>query len=84
MTEDEARTKWCPHTRVWQISGTESTSVAYNRTESELSSYTNPSRARCIASDCMMWESTEELFGVPPDEYYETDGDCGLKRKIHD
>jgi len=71
MTEEDARKKWCPHARVWQISGDITTAVAYNRTESELGSYTNPTRSRCIASDCMMWESWNNLGG----------GDCGLKRK---
>ena len=68
MTEEEARKKWCPHVRLWQISGN-GNDTAYNRTESEIGNNINPIRSRCIASDCMMWES----YGMGG-------GDCGLKR----
>ena len=45
MTEDEARTKWCPHTRV---QGFNRNGPLVNDPESKY--------FRCIASDCMMWE----------------------------
>ena len=52
LTEAEARTKWCPHTR-----GIYSGS-AFNRL-GELSpgnpAELNPEVCRCIASDCMAW-----------------------------
>lgn len=42
MTEDEAKTKWCPHARVWNGEGT-----AYNRDFNHGES--------CFGSACMMW-----------------------------
>ena len=57
MTEEEARKKWCPHMRV------NGNNRNYSVTEPE------SDRFRCIASDCMMWES----YGMGG-------GDCGLKR----
>jgi len=73
MTEEEARKKWCPHIRV----------VGSNR-DNRTTPPKLEQKFRCIASDCMMWEETTELVGSPPDEYYSTDGDCGLKRKTYD
>ena len=46
ITEAEARTKWCPHTRV-----TNSASSSYNRW-----GVYQPKQISCVASDCMMWE----------------------------
>jgi hypothetical protein len=64
MTEEEAKTKWCPMVRfeigpqnaAWQ-------NVAYSNRGEEFS----PRVCRCIASDCMMWR------GEPDGESY-----CGL------
>ena len=47
MTEDKAKTKWCPMTRHGY--GTEG--IGVNRLHQDK----NPSTAKCIASDCMMW-----------------------------
>ena len=46
MTEDEAKTKWCPFVR-------QSTTVSatYNRTDSGGA----PKSCLCIAGDCMAW-----------------------------
>ena len=60
MTEDQAKTKWCPMVR---MNGAEArfggaplgpalNCTSYNR---------NPKEANCIASGCMMWRSTEVL-----------------------
>jgi hypothetical protein len=63
LTEEEAKTKWCPHVRYLAIfrantgtlSGDQITAAGpYNRaaTSPELCPTT------CIASGCMMWRST--------------------------
>lgn len=48
MTEDEARTKWCPMVRY----AAERIEPGYNRTEDIDKTM---QRSACIASDCMMW-----------------------------
>ncbi len=58
MTENEARKKWCPHVRLWQLSGNGG-DTAYNRIESEMGTNINPINSRCVASDCMMWRNNE-------------------------
>ena len=53
MTEDEAKTKWCPETRFHVASGT----VYHNRltkTDDDTGSAKQNS-ANCIASDCACW-----------------------------
>ena len=50
MTEQEAKTKWCPMIR--SSAGIESNCATNTYDES----YTHPS---CIASDCMMWRWTD-------------------------
>ena len=47
MTEDEAKTKWCPHVRISDCGA--DNSVASNRNMMDGAGYC------CIASDCMMW-----------------------------
>ena len=47
MTEDEAKTKWCPHVRIADTGA--DNAVACNRYTSE------DYGSNCIASDCMMW-----------------------------
>ena len=52
MTEDQAKTKWCPMTRF------KMDEVAVNRhngTPGKIDVQFNPPYARCIASECMMW-----------------------------
>ena len=44
MSEEEARTKWCPMARVYSPDG------AYNKEGGCLAH-----GSTCIASDCMMW-----------------------------
>lgn len=48
LTEEEAKTKWCPHVRQSDGIG----EVATNRWDED----NNPAYARCIASECMAWE----------------------------
>lgn len=79
MTEDEARTKWCPFARLAFATSTGETNVpGYNRVvvfgeEPTL----NPEDSRCIGSDCMAWR-----WVMDPDEHGvcppPTRGHCGL------
>lgn len=78
LTEDEARTKWCPMARYMQSAVQEDNGrfivVAVNREEQQIfhgrglgePSNHNPTGARCIASDCMMWRWHWKL--IPPSE----------------
>jgi hypothetical protein len=52
MTEDEAKTKWCPHVRVLSDEG--SMVIATVNRGGGLQADAN-----CIASDCMMWRETD-------------------------
>lgn len=47
MTEDEAKTKWCPMARVWSGGG-----AAFNRKIDE--------HVNCYGSGCMMWRWANE------------------------
>ena len=49
MTEEEAKTKWCPHVRAMATFGDQFAGT-YNRSIHD--DLPNPA---CIASDCMMW-----------------------------
>lgn len=69
MTEDEAKTKWCPHALELD---TYSETVAHNRfTDGEPVS-------KCIGSECMAWRKTKlddmRVLG-------ERTGYCGLAGK---
>ena len=80
MTEDEAKTKWCPFVRVVMGSGVVvSTRGTDTRTE-------NPSKyklsVRCIASECMMWRWDLENyeFSETDNTFHPTRGYCGLAK----
>jgi len=68
MRTEEARTKWCPFSRVALSEG-----MAANRTASMgKGGYADiEEETRCIANDCMAWQ----WYSMSP-----PDGDCGLKR----
>jgi hypothetical protein len=71
MTEDEAKTKWCPHARV--LDGSPPGGAGVNRKGPEAGVY-------CIASGCMAWRwsyspETAEGNDVEPEGY------CGLAGK---
>ena len=55
MTEDEARKKWCPHTRQAAPVDSEASGTAGNRYGME-----TLEGAKCIASECMAWRSAGE------------------------
>jgi len=55
MTEDEARTKWCPMVR-YKSGGGE----GINRWATSDDKNYSPDHSKCIASDCMMWREIRE------------------------
>jgi len=75
MTEDEAKTKWCPQVRF--------TSDSHKNTVS-INKYIDggiPPASNCIASDCMMWKETHEIRQDPETKEmgaYPNGGHCGL------
>ena len=93
LTEEEARTKWCPMARVafeWTHGGTidnqgfqvggRPSSATVNR-GADLSSHCN-----CIASECVMWVRTDNVAEPqhPTDAtepVYKVAGYCGLAGK---
>ena len=56
MNEDDAKTKWCPHARFADCGADNASSV--NRD----GMWSVSIKDRCIASDCMMWVSTDNEF----------------------
>jgi len=83
MTEEEARKKWCPMTRItletehWK---------AMNNREQPLAG--DKSRTHCIASNCMMWRTyraTTEKYDKDIQGWVQNDsweeGYCGLAGK---
>ncbi len=58
MTEEEAKTKWCPMTRVGHVAG-----MAINRHPDKQDFYTE---TRCVASKCMMWRETVKAVPASP------------------
>jgi hypothetical protein len=82
MTEDQAKTKWCPHVRFADPIDGGKPSVeptTWNRFDGEWD-YTG---LLCIASDCMMWRREKDTYGddygkgIPEDR-----GFCGLAGKV--
>jgi len=67
MTEEEAKTKWCPMVRAGNEAGC-------NRNGSEGAPITN-----CLASECMWWVSEKPIkYGVPRNgKTEEPCGHCG-------
>jgi hypothetical protein len=74
MTENEAKTKWCPMARV-AYCGTHS--FAANRMWPDIALET----AMCIASDCMMWNYVHPEYVTGKDVDGDLQGYCGLARK---
>jgi len=65
MTEEEAKTKWCPMIQV-------TSSQSFNDVEYGDNRGTGDSSHHCIASDCMWW--VEDQPEITP---YESEGHCG-------
>lgn len=75
MTEDEAKTKWCPHARV----GVVDSGMAIN-----LMLMDDNSRRyeQCIASACMMWVwNVPKTVGAGQDIDRSKYGHCGLCKR---
>lgn len=76
MTEQEARTKWCPMVRItWYPTPAPETSISgWNRDEMN---------TNCMASDCMMWRwhLRGAMVDDKYDENYPLEGHCGLGGK---
>jgi len=73
MTEENAKTKWCPYTR-FHVVPDQGIWVYSNRNNGELTS-------NCIASACMLWVETDNL-PQPGNDFSEPvrSGHCGLAR----
>ena len=75
MTEEEAKTKWCPMVRWTKGGWSDDVYAAHNRYVDEKQEDQNAYN-RCIASGCMMWRTT--LHGTEGKVY---EGYCGLAGK---
>jgi hypothetical protein len=64
-TEGNAKTKWCPFSRVYDLGGSAINRYQDNKT---------PGSAMCIAGRCMAWEWVDEEGGVG------SRGRCGLTK----
>jgi len=79
MTEDEAKTKWCPQIRFHVIGQTE-----YNNRQHEFegNKLVSEDNVYCLASDCMCWVQDTDINTILEDEGYTEDmrnhGHCGL------
>lgn len=90
MTEDEAKTKWCPFVRVALVTrpatGPSERIVAPNSTSFNASVIGGTDEVKhtgnCITTDCMAWRVTDKQGGpaYPGDgaPEYKTAGYCGL------
>jgi hypothetical protein len=61
LTEEEAKKKWCPHTRLYQSNITQvfNRAVTVDKDSKMIASYDNCPGARCIGSQCMAWTWVE-------------------------
>lgn len=74
MTEEEAKTKWCPFARVAGQYDAEG-AVAYNRIIGMENNRVETRLTRCLASQCMAWQWRE----MP--NHAVNDGYCGLAKR---
>lgn len=87
-TEAEAKTKWCPMSRV--IHGTDAN--GYDVAANSFGDGVRSKATMCIASACMMWRKTDQIGIGPNGEKRDRDMDgrtrwvdrgyCGLTGKI--
>lgn len=70
MTEDEAKTKWCP---MFRVSNAGAGGSQYSSTSFETKTNRNfISNPQCLASGCMAWRWDYDQYGDA------TEGFCGL------
>jgi len=67
MTEEKAKTKWCPMAR--EIKNSSNGIVSHNH------------NTVCIASDCMMWRWNRDIMVGGSGRAEPTQGYCGLAGK---
>lgn len=78
MTEEEAKTKWCPFSRFYSTTG------AFNRSGDGIDR-----ASKCIGSGCMAWrwikDPVTDLFthGKELPDYKGEHGYCGLAGKYY-
>ena len=81
MSEEVAKTKWCPMARVMNIQG----QGGGNRWDGSGAPMDGPTNCQCIASKCMMWQLTEEFIIVSEPDVVPVvranAGYCGLVNK---
>ena len=79
MTEQEAKTKWCPMVRVTM---TPQDSTWQNQAMTNRMAFVKHglTESRCIASDCMMWRWGQKgaFVNGKYDDNYPVKGYCGL------
>ena len=69
MTENEAKTKWCPQTQVAASATSGDRSITEHKYISNRTPYEH---SRCVASECMAWRWKLPHRDPPPEGY------CGL------
>ena len=78
MTEDDAKTKWCPHSRVGINAKEGVFGRWHNFTANRFAGEEVKGHCNCLASKCMCWKWDNEA------EYFNSEGDtqaqghCGL------
>lgn len=79
VTEEDAKTKWCPFTRVALVTSPNRTASMGTGGYADITKET-----RCLASGCMMWRwivpPYDNLRTLPPTHVPGT-GYCGLSRE---
>jgi hypothetical protein len=83
MTEDEAKTKWCPFARTLNIGEKGGVQPTSNRYGIGSRYNLNPEDCRCIGRSCMAWRDTgfdkyRDELGLPKPRAL---GFCGLAGK---
>jgi hypothetical protein len=77
MTEDEAKTKWCPFVRIHKVHPEPDSLVLSNRGAFKPKDWP----VNCIASQCMAWRKMQINKGTSYSPDWETGGYCGLAGK---
>lgn len=87
MTEEEAKLKWCPMSRVAIPQRDVRNNTVGHTVANRLDDYKFPFHSACIGSNCMMWrwEKVENPEGNPLNKPLlfidsTTDGYCGLAK----
>lgn len=80
MTEEEAKTKWCPFARVVAYTAREAGQAAFNRACGPNDGANTRPAALCFGSACMAWRTAQVGRVLPGDEHktYREQGFCGL------